>query len=336
MTHPSNSLDVVAIGSAIVDVLSRSTDEFLAARDLVKGSMALIDADQADALYEAVTDAVEASGGSAANTAAGVGSFGGQVGFIGKVRDDVLGAAFTSDIRSLGVEFATTPATSGAATARCLIFVTPDAQRTMNTYLGIAGSLSVDDVDPELVARAAVVYAEGYLWDAPPAKEALEKAFAIARAAGNTTAFTLSDAFCVDRFRDEFTALIRDHVDIVFANEAEVCSLYQVDKFDEALTHVQAAGGMWALTRSERGSVVVHNGEAVAVPAAPVTEVVDTTGAGDLYAAGFLFGHTRGLAPADCARLGSLAASEVISHIGARPLVDLTGLIPDDLRTALS
>ncbi len=335
MTHPTASLDVVAIGSAIVDVLSQSTDEFLESQGLDKGAMALIDADRADELYAAMGPGVEASGGSAANTAAGVASFGGRAGFIGKVRDDQLGDVFAHDITAIGVKYSTAPATEGLPTARCLVLVTPDAQRTMSTFLGVAGSLGVDDVDDGLVAEASVVYAEAYLWDAPPAKAALEHAYAVARAAGRTTAFTLSDAFCVDRFRDEFIALIADHVDIVFANELEICSLLQVDTFDEALAEVRTRPGTWALTRSEKGSVIVVDGDVSTVAAAPVAHVADTTGAGDLFAAGFLFGHTRGLTPAQCAQLGSLAAAEVISHIGARPEVPLTDLIPETIVAAI-
>ena len=327
--------DVIAIGSAIVDVLSSSTDSFLSEQGLDKGAMALIDGDRAEILYKAMGPGTEASGGSAANTAAGVASFGGRAGFVGKVRDDQLGTVFTHDIRSIGVDFVTSPATDGFSTARCLVLVTPDAQRTMSTFLGIAGSLAPEDVDEAFVSGATVVYAEGYLWDAPPAKAAMERAYDIAKASGQRTAFTLSDPFCVGRFREEFEILIRDHVDIVFANEVEICSLLQVDTFDEALAEVVTRPGIWALTRSEKGSVIVANGETFEVSAGPVDQVVDTTGAGDLFAAGFLFGLTKGLPLTDSARLGSIAAAEIISHIGARPAVPLAGLIPEDLAAQL-
>jgi sugar/nucleoside kinase (ribokinase family) len=323
--------DVVAIGSAIVDVLAQVPEDFLTTQDLAKGSMALVDLARSDALYDAMPSGLEASGGSAANTAAGVGSLGGTVGFVGKVRDDQLGKVFAHDIRAIGVDYVTTPAIEGAATARCLVLVTPDAQRTMCTYLGAAATLEPSDVDPAFVASAEVVYAEGYLWDAPSAKAALARAFDAAHAAGRRTAFTLSDGFCVDRFRDEFIELIDERVDIVFANEVEICSLFEVDDFEAAVDRARVHPGTWAVTRSEKGSVVLAEGERFEVPAQPVDELVDTTGAGDLYAAGFLFGLVRGRSLTDCARIGSIAAAEVISHVGARPLVPLTTLLPADL-----
>lgn len=332
---PPADLHVVAVGNAIVDVIAHADDDFLALHGLAKGSMTLVDTDRAHQLYDAMGPGTESSGGSAANTTAGVASFGGRAGFVGKVRDDQLGEVFAHDIRAIGVDFATPAATDGPPTARCLIVVTPDAQRTMNTYLGTAGLLTADDVDPAFVTRAAVAYGEGYLWSEPSAKEALTKAFAAARAAGRRTAFTLSDGFCVDANRSEFLALIDEHVDIVFANEVEICSLFEASSFAEALARARARSGIWALTRSELGSVVVRGGDVHEVRAAPVREVVDTTGAGDLYAAGFLFGFTRGLGLADCARLGGIAAAEVISHVGARPEVSLAGLIPADLAALL-
>lgn len=319
-------LDVVAIGSAIVDVLAQTTDAFLAEHDLVKGSMALVDLATSDALYGDLPAGVEVSGGSAANTAAGIGSFGGRVGFVGKVRDDQIGRVFTHDIVNIGVEYRTPPAGEGPASARCLVMVTPDAERTMCTYLGAAATLEAADVDLEQIARAELTYAEGYLWDAPSAKQALVTAFEGAHAAGRRTAFTLSDAFCVDRFRDEFRDLIDEQVDLVFANEAELCSLFEVDDFEAAITMAQEHPATWAVTRSERGSVVCTSGERFDVPAAPVDAVVDTTGAGDLYAAGFLYGFTHGHTLTECAQLGSRAASEVIGHIGARPQLSLATL----------
>lgn len=324
------TLDVVAIGSAIVDVLARTTDEFIVEHGLVKGSMELVDLATSDALYADLSTAMEASGGSAANTAAGLASLGGRAGFIGKVANDQLGKVFTHDITAVGVTSSTTVATEGPATARCLVMVTPDAERTMCTYLGAAGTLEADDVDVELVASAAVLYAEGYLWDAPPAKKALERAFDAAHAAGRRTAFTLSDPFCVDRFREEFVELIDERIDLVFANQYELCSLFEVDDLDLAVEQARAHPATWAVTRSEQGSIVFAGGERFDVPISPVAEVVDTTGAGDLYAAGFLYGYTRDLPLTRCARIGSLAAAEVISHVGARPLVPLAELLDTD------
>lgn len=335
MTDPATptdpSRDVVALGSAIVDVLAQVPDAFLESHELVKGSMALVDLARSDELYAAMPTGLEASGGSAANTAAGVGSLGGSVGFIGKVRDDQLGKVFTHDIRAIGVDFDTPPAPEGAATARCLVLVTPDAQRTMGTYLGAASSLAPADVDEAFVASAAIVYAEGYLWDAPSAKAALEKAFDAAHAAHRRTAFTLSDGFCVDRFRAEFLELIEQRVDVVFANEVEICSLFEVDDFEAAVSRAREFPGIWAITRSEKGSVVVTAGERYDVPASPIDQLVDTTGAGDLYAAGFLYGLVREKSLSDCARIGGIAAAEVITHVGARPLVSLASLLPADL-----
>jgi sugar/nucleoside kinase (ribokinase family) len=331
---PAPDLDVIAVGSAIVDVLSEATDEFLTSQGLTKGAMGLIDTERAEALYAAMGPGIEASGGSAANTAAGVASLGGAAGFVGKVRGDQLGAVFEHDMRATGVTTSLvvepTLAHGGAddpSTARCLILVTPDAQRTLNTYLGIAGQLTPDDVDPQFVARAKVTYVEGYLWDSELAKAAVEKAMEAARAAGRSVAFSLSDGFCVDRHREAFRDLIDRRIDLVFANESEICSLFEVDDFDAALKEAQARPQTWLLTRSERGSVVVAGGETHVVPPTAVERLVDTTGAGDLYAAGYLFGHVRGLAPEVCATLGSIAAAEVISHIGARPQVPLAGLV---------
>ena len=318
--------DVLAIGNAIVDVLSHADDDFLAGHGLTKGAMTLIDAGRAAALYAAMGPGVEVSGGSAANTAAGIASFGGKAAFIGKVRDDQLGDVFSHDIRAAGVSFASAPATEGEPTGRCLILVTPDAQRTMQTFLGAGGDLGPEDVDEALVAASRVTYLEGYLWDPPPAKEAFLKAAGIAKGAGRKVALSLSDSFCVDRHRAEFLDLVNNHVHILFANEAEITSLYEVGEFDEALQRVRGHCEIAALTRSEKGSVIVAGDEVHVLDAATAGQVVDTTGAGDLYAAGFLHGYTRGEDLAVCGHLGGIAAAEIISHFGARPETPLAEL----------
>lgn len=320
---------MLGIGHAIVDVLSHVDEQFLVDRSLVKGSMALIDDEQAARLYEAVGPAVEVSGGSTANTLAGVASFGGRAAFVGKVRDDQLGTVFTHDIRAVGVDYETAPATSGPETARCLILVTADAERTMSTFLGVSASLDPDDIDERQVASAAVVFSEGYLWDAPSAREALVKAMDAAHAAQRTVAFSLSDSFCVDRHRADFVALVRDRLDILFANEDEICSLYGVEDFETAAGRVSDAVELAFLTRGAGGSVVVAGGERHVVPAGAVERLADTTGAGDQYAAGVLYGLTTGRDLEMSARLGSTAAAEVISHIGARPEVSLAELTKD-------
>jgi sugar/nucleoside kinase (ribokinase family) len=318
---------VLGIGNAIVDVIARADDTFLGKHTLTKGSMMLIDEARAETLYGAMGPGIEVSGGSCGNTMAGVASFGGKGAYIGKVRNDQLGGVFGHDLRSIGVSFDTTAATSGPATARCLILVTPDAQRTMNTYLGACTGLGPNDIDTKVVAAAQVTYVEGYLWDEPEAKKAVLKAFDTAHAAGKLVSITLSDSFCVDRYRDEFRALVRDKIDILFGNESEIKSLYQVDSFEKALEATRKEAKIAALTRSERGSVVIKGSETYEVPAAPVAKVVDTTGAGDLYASGFLYGFTRNKPLAECARLGGIAAAEIISHVGARPETPLKDLI---------
>jgi sugar/nucleoside kinase (ribokinase family) len=323
----TSAFDVLGIGNAIVDVISRADDAFLSKHTLTKGSMMLIDEARAQALYDAMGPGIEVSGGSCGNTMAGVASFGGKGAYIGKVRDDQLGGVFGHDMRSIGVSFDTAAATSGPSTARCLISVTPDAQRTMSTYLGACTGLGPADIDTKIVASAQVTYVEGYLWDEPEAKKAVLKAFDAAHAAGKLVSITLSDSFCVDRYRDEFRNLVRDKIDILFGNEAEIKSLYQVDSFDKALEAARKDAKIAALTRSERGSVVIKGSETYEVPAAPVSKVVDTTGAGDLYASGFLYGFTRGKPLAECARLGGIAAAEIISHVGARPETPLKDLI---------
>jgi sugar/nucleoside kinase (ribokinase family) len=319
-------LDVVGIGNAMVDVLSHEPDAFLVEQGLVKGAMQLVDEARVRELYAAMGPAVEVSGGSAANTMVGVASFGGRAHYVGKVRDDQLGEVFSHDLRAVGVGYSTPPATSGPATGRCLIVVTPDAQRTLTTYLGASVRLGPADVDGDLVARAGILYLEGYLFDPPEAQRAFLVAADLAHAAGRHVALTLSDPFCVDRHRAAFRELVERHVDILFANEAEIRSLYKAPDFDTALQQVRRHCAVAALTRSERGSVVVAGDEVHVIDAAPVATVVDTTGAGDLYAAGFMVGLSRGLDPAACGRLGSLAAAEIISHVGARPQTPLAQL----------
>jgi sugar/nucleoside kinase (ribokinase family) len=321
------TFDVVCIGNAIVDVLASVDDTFLAQNGLDKGIMTLIDEEQAEATYAKMGPAHEISGGSAANTVAGLVSLGGKGAFIGRVRDDQLGQIFRHDIRAGGVAFETAAAASGKSTARCFVLVTPDAQRTMLTYLGACTELTKDDIDPSLIAQAKVTYMEGYLWDPPQAKAAIADAAQIAHDNGRKVALTLSDPFCVERHRDTFLELISNSIDILFANEAEIMSLFQTETFDEAAQRVAAFTEVAALTRSELGSVIVADGHRLAVPAEPVPRVVDTTGAGDLYAAGFLYGYTHGRDWATCARLGGLCAAEIISHMGARPEASLADLV---------
>jgi sugar/nucleoside kinase (ribokinase family) len=321
------TIDVLGIGNAIVDVLAQTDEAFLAAQDLPKGAMTLIDGARAEALYDLMGPAVEVSGGSAANTMAGLASLGARAGFIGKLRNDQLGGIFRHDIRASGVRFGTDAASSGPPTARCLIFVTPDAQRTMGTFLGASVELGPEDLDAGLIERAKVTYLEGYLWDAPAAKEAFQEAARIAHGAGRKVALSLSDPFCVDRHRESFVELIGGHVDLLFANEVEICSLFQVDTFDGALQETRGHCEVAALTRSARGSVVLADGEVHVVDAEPVEHVVDTTGAGDLYASGFLYGYTQGKGFYDCGRIGAMTAAEAISHFGARPETPLQDLV---------
>lgn len=318
--------DVVGIGNAIVDVLATAENSQVASLDLAKGTMTLIDPARAEGLYGAMGPGREVSGGSAANTMVGVAALGSKAAYIGRVRDDQLGTIFGHDIRAAGVTFRAAPASAGPSTARCLIFVTPDAQRTMATYLGACVELGPDDIDEDLVTGAQVTYMEGYLWDAPPAKQAFLKAARVAHGAGRKVALSLSDPFCVDRHRDSFLELVEGHVDLLFANEAEITSLYQVDSFDAALQAVAGHCEIAALTRSEKGAVIVAGGEVHIVDAEPVEQVLDTTGAGDLFAAGFLHGYTRGAGPYRCGVLGAVAAAEVIGHYGARPEAALADL----------
>lgn len=318
---------VVALGNAIVDVIVQTKDEFLIDNEIEKGVMTLIGADQAEALYDQVVAETEMSGGSAANTIAGLASMGGRGAFIGKVRNDELGAIFRRDIRSLGVRFDTPPATSGAGTARCLVLVTDDAERTMNTYLGACVGLETKDVDVDLIRAAQVTYLEGYLWDPPSAKSAFRKAMQIAHGARRLVALTLSDPFCVDRYRTEFVQLVAESVDILFANEKEIISLYEAKDLEDAVRQVRGHCKVAALTLGARGSIVLSGSQVHVVDPAPVDRLVDTTGAGDLYAAGFLFGYTAGHDLAICGAYGSKAAAEVISHYGARPNTPLIDLV---------
>jgi len=322
--------DVLGIGNAIVDVIARAEDDFLVAQGMHKGGMALIDEARAAAIYAAMGPAVESSGGSAANTIVGVASFGARAAFVGKVKDDELGRTFAHDIRAANVAFDVTPAKDGPSTARCYIMVTPDGERTMNTYLGAAQELQPGDIDEAAIANAAVTYLEGYLWDPPQAKEAFVKAAAIAHKAGRQVALTLSDSFCVDRYRAEFLDLIQKGiVDIVFANEHELHSLYETADFETGVKALQQDARLAVVTRSAKGCMVVSGEGLEAVNAVPIEQVADVTGAGDLFAAGFLVGLARGQDRRDAARLGALAAAEVIQHIGARPAVSLKALAAD-------
>lgn len=315
--------DVVGIGNAIVDIIGRCDEAFLARHGAEKGSMRLVDAATIQTLYGEMGRGVQISGGSVANTMAGIASFGARAAFIGKIADDEFGRIFAHDIRSVGVDFATRPTKSGEPTARSLILVTPDGQRTMNTFLGISVELDESEIDPDLIRAAGILYLEGYLFDRPKAKAAFRHAAEIASKAGRRVALTLSDGFCVDRHRAEFLDFIRSRVDILFANENEITALYQTSSFDEAARQVAADTKIAALTRSAKGSEIRAGQNTVAVPADPVATVVDTTGAGDLYAAGLLYGLATGRSFESAGRLGSLAAAEIISHVGARPQVAL-------------
>ena len=314
--------DVTAIGNAIVDVLAKADDALLAAHNLPKGAMNLIDAPTAEKLYSIMGPGKEASGGSAGNTIAGVAALGGKTAYIGKVAADQLGEVFTHDIRAVGVTYDTAPLVGGLPTARSLIFVTPDAQRTMQTFLGATTQLGPEDVNMDYITSSKVVYLEGYLWDQPRAKAAMRDAAIQAKAAGVKVSLTLSDAFCVNRFRDEFLELADQHVDILFANESEILALYQTDNFDDALQQVRKHCEIAALTRSEKGSVVVNSDEVHVIDAVPGVKVVDTTGAGDAYAAGFLYAYTQGRDLATCGRLGGAMAADVISQMGPRSDVE--------------
>ena len=323
--------DVLGIGNAIVDVLAHADDQFINENGLTKGTMSLIDEDMAESVYDKMGPGIECSGGSAANTIAALASLGSSGAFIGKVKDDQLGKVFRHDITSLGIAFETAPDNDGKSTARCMIHVTPDAQRTMQTFLGACVDLGPDDIDEDIVVAARVTYLEGYLWDPDHAKQAFRKAARAAEQAGRQVSLSLSDPFCVDRHRDDFLDLVKNHVNILFANEEEIMSLYQVENFDEALQAIRGDCDIAALTRSEKGSVVVRGDEVHIVDAQPVERVVDTTGAGDAYAAGFLHGLTADKPLDECARIGGICSAEVISHVGARPDVSLKDLVEKNI-----
>lgn len=318
--------DVVGIGNAIVDVLAHANDHFIIENNLFKGTMSLVDEETAQSVYKKMAPGIECSGGSAANTIAVLASLGSKGAFIGKVHDDQLGTVFRHDIKALGIAFETEAARDGASTARCMIHVTPDAQRTMQTFLGACVNLGPNDIDEDTIRDAAVTYLEGYLWDPEQAKRAFRKAAKIAKQASRQVALSLSDPFCVDRHRDDFLDLVKNHVNVVFANEEEIMSLYQVESFDEALQRVRIDCDIAALTRSEKGSVIVRGDEVHIVDAELVVHVTDTTGAGDAFAGGFLHGLTSNKSLDVCARLGGIAAAEIISHVGARPDVSLKEL----------
>lgn len=324
--------DVVGIGNALVDMIAMVDDRFLADHGMIKGSMTLVETDKAVRLSDAVGDSTRTSGGSGANTIAGLASLGADVAFIGKVADDDLGREFAADMGSSGVDFRSGSGGSSVPTGRCIIAVTPDAQRTMNTYLGISTQLSFSDLDHDVIAAGAITYLEGYLFDQDDAKDAFRRAAAIAHANGRVVSLTLSDSFCVDRHRADFQALVRDEIDLLFANEDELKSLYEVADFDDAIAFLRRDCHIAAVTRSEKGAVIVTRDDVHAVPAVPVPAVVDTTGAGDLFAAGFLRGLTQGKDLTSCAEIGAIAAAEVISHVGPRPLVPLVSLLPERLK----
>ncbi len=320
------TVDVVGVGNAIVDVITQCPDDFVESQGLTKNSMTLIDEDRAHELYGLMGAGIEASGGSAANTMAGVASFGGTSSYIGKVFDDELGEVFANDMRGVGVNFDMNRATTGPSTARCLILVTPDAQRTMSTYLGISSLLEPDDIEPATVESGQLLFCEGYLWDIDSAKAAIRKALTIAGAAGRRTALTLSDLFCVERHREEFRELVAGPVDILFANRQELRGLYEIDDLDAAIEAVRADVELACITVGKEGSVLVTPNERIEIEAEEIAPVVDTTGAGDQYAAGVLFGLAQGFDLAKCGYFGSLAAAEVISHVGPRPLQSLKDL----------
>jgi sugar/nucleoside kinase (ribokinase family) len=323
--------DVVGIGNALVDVVAHVDEDFVAGQSLVKGSMTLVEQKSADFLYGKMPPGIECSGGSCANTMAGIASLGGKGAFIGKVRDDYFGKVFSHDLEAIGVDFANEPATEGPATGRCLIMVTSDAQRTMCTDLGIASTLTAQDLNGGVIQTSQIVYMEGYLFDRPEAQRAFVRAAEFAHDSGHKVSVTLSDPFCVDRHRDAFRELVATHVDILFANEIEILSLYQVERFDEALQNLRGHTEIACLTRSAKGSVIVRGDEVHVIDAEPVKTVLDTTGAGDLYAAGFLYGYTQGLDLGICGRIAAIAAAEIISHNGARPETPLAALVEEKL-----
>ncbi len=331
-TDTQTPYDVVGIGNAIVDVISHEDEKFLDSHNLIKDSMALIDTDTAVSLYNEMSPTVQSSGGSAANTMSGVASLGGKAAYIGKIRDDHLGEFFAHDINAAGVHFKVKPASEGLPTARSMIIVTPDGSRTMNTYLGISTNLSKDDLDVHLLENAQILYCEGYIWDIETTKDAIRSAIAIAKGANRTIAFTLSDSFCVLRHKDEWIDLINEQVDILFGNEDEIKELSGCGTLSEAAQWIQGKVKVACLTLAERGSIIVTEDEIIGVGAKAVNQVTDSTGAGDLYASGFLFGYARGLDLKICGELASIAAAEIITHTGARPLVPLKNLIESEFR----
>ena len=331
-TEPKTPYDVVGIGNAIVDVISHEDEKFLDTHNLIKDSMALIDTDTAISLYNEMSPTVQSSGGSAANTMSGVASLGGKAAYIGKIGDDHLGEFFTHDINAAGVQFKVKPASEGLPTARSMIIVTPDGSRTMNTYLGISTNLSKEDLDVQLLENAQILYCEGYIWDIETTKDTIRSAIAIAKGANRTISFTLSDSFCVSRHKDEWIDLINEQVDILFGNEDEIKELSGCGTLSEAAQWIQGKVKVACLTLAERGSIIVTENEIIGVGAKAVNQVTDSTGAGDLYASGFLFGYARGLDLKICGELASIAAAEIITHTGARPLVPLKNLIESELR----
>ena len=331
-TDTKNTYDVVGIGNAIVDVISHEDEKFLDTHNLIKDSMALINTDTAVSLYNEMSPTVQSSGGSAANTMSGVASLGGKAAYIGKIRDDHLGEFFAHDINAAGVHFKVKPASEGLPTARSMIIVTPDGSRTMNTYLGISTNLSKEDLDVHLLENAQILYCEGYIWDIETTKDTIRSAIAIAKGANRTISFTLSDSFCVSRHKDEWIDLINEQVDILFGNEDEIKELSGCGTLSEAAQWIQGKVKVACLTLAERGSIIVTEDEIIGVGAKAVNQVTDSTGAGDLYASGFLFGYARGLDLKICGELASIAAAEIITHTGARPLVPLKNLIESEFR----
>ena len=331
-TDTKNIYDVVGIGNAIVDVISHEDEKFLDTHNLIKDSMALINTDTAVSLYNEMSPTIQSSGGSAANTMSGVASLGGKAAYIGKIRDDHLGEFFAHDINAAGVHFKVKPASEGLPTARSMIIVTPDGSRTMNTYLGISTNLSKDDLDVHLLENAQILYCEGYIWDIETTKDTIRSAIAIAKGANRTISFTLSDSFCVSRHKDEWIDLIHGQVDILFGNEDEIKELSGCGTLSEAAQWIQGKVKVACLTLAERGSIIVTEDEIIGVGAKAVSQVIDSTGAGDLYASGFLFGYARGLDLKICGELASIAAAEIITHTGARPLVPLKSLIESEFR----
>ncbi len=331
-TDTKNTYDVVGIGNAIVDVISHEDEKFLDTHNLIKDSMALINTDTAVSLYNEMSPTVQSSGGSAANTMSGVASLGGKAAYIGKIRDDHLGDFFAHDINAAGVHFKVKPASEGLPTARSMIIVTPDGSRTMNTYLGISTNLSKEDLDVHLLENAQILYCEGYIWDIETTKDTIRSAIAIAKGANRTISFTLSDSFCVSRHKDEWIDLINEQVDILFGNEDEIKELSGCGTLSEAAQWIQGKVKVACLTLAERGSIIVTEDEIIGVGAKAVNQVTDSTGAGDLYASGFLFGYARGLDLKICGELASIAAAEIITHTGARPLVPLKNLIESEFR----